>query len=91
MIIASINEIPGFGFAEMVQSDDGRTHRAGTLEIAPINTPRLQRVLERGEPLVYSGPVWVDDHWATESFHVTLSEATDRETCTRLQFVERAD
>jgi hypothetical protein len=90
LIIASINEIPGFGFAEALPNDNGRQQRVGILELAPANALRLQRVMSLGEQLVYSGPVWVDDHWSAESFPISLSDDRNaRELLTRVEFTEQ--
>jgi hypothetical protein len=90
LIIASINEIPGFGFAEALRAENGRTQRVGILELAPANAMRLQRAMSLGQQLVYSGPVWVDDHWSAESFPISLSdERNARDLLTRVEFTEQ--
>jgi hypothetical protein len=92
MIVASINEMPGFGFAEALRGDDGRTQRVGVMEVASGNALRLLRLMKRGESLVYSGPVWVDDHWSADSFPVDLAGwSLSRDVSATLRFTERAD
>jgi hypothetical protein len=92
MIVATINELPGFGFAEALRGDDGRTQRVGVMEVASGDALRLLRSIKRGEVLVYSGPVWVDDHWSAASFPVHLDEwSLSRDVSATLRFTERAD
>jgi hypothetical protein len=73
MILARINGTPGFGFAEAVTQRDGSVKRMGRLELRPANGAELQSIVDRREPLVYSGPVWMNDTWVNESFPVTLT------------------
>jgi len=73
MILARINGTPGFGFAEAVTQRDGSVKRMGRLELRPANGAELQSIVDRREPLVYSGPVWMNDTWVNESFAVTLT------------------
>jgi hypothetical protein len=73
MILARVNGTPGFGFAEAVTQRDGSVQRVGLLELRPANASVLQSAVESQQPLVYSGPVWVDDTWVEESFPVTLT------------------
>jgi hypothetical protein len=73
MILARINGTPGFGFAEAVTQRDGSVKRMGRLELRSANGAELQSIVARREPLVYSGPVWIDDGWVNESFPVTLT------------------
>jgi hypothetical protein len=73
MILARINGTPGFGFAEAVTQRDGSVKRMGRLELRPANGAELQSIVDRRAPLVYSGPVWIDDGWVNESFPVTLT------------------
>jgi hypothetical protein len=73
MILARINGTPGFGFAEAVTQRDGSVKRMGRLELRPANGAELQSIVDRREPLVYSGPVWINDTWVNESFPVTLT------------------
>jgi hypothetical protein len=73
MILARINGTPGFGFAEAVTQRDGSVKRMGRLELRSANGAELQSIVARREPLVYSGPVRIDDGWVNESFPVTLT------------------
>jgi hypothetical protein len=73
MVLARINGTPGFGFAEAVSQRDGSVKRMGRLELRSANGIELQSIVDRREPLVYSGPVWIDDAWVNESFPVTLT------------------
>jgi hypothetical protein len=73
MILARINGTPGFGFAEAVTQRDGSTKRVGLVELRPANASELRSAVESQQPLVYSGPVWIDDTWVEESFPVTLT------------------
>ena len=73
MILARINGTPGFGFAEAVTQRDGSVKRVGLLELRPTKASELQAAVDSQQPLIYSGPVWLDDAWVEESFPVTLT------------------
>ena len=44
----------------------------GVLQFAPAEAVCMQDLVERGEPLSYSGPVWRDGRWTTETFPIEL-------------------
>lgn len=73
MILARINGTPVFGFAEAVAQGDGSVNRKGMVALRPPDAMVLQSIIERQEPLVYSGPVWVNDAWRPESFPITAT------------------
>jgi hypothetical protein len=70
MIVASINGTPGLGFAESIQHRDGTTDRTGVIKMTAANAQRLQTILERSEPLVYTGPVYCDGRWCSQTFSI---------------------
>ena len=90
MIVPLINNMPGFGFAEVARHGDGRVQRVGVIQFTPANARRVQALLHRGASLVYSGPVWVHDHWSVATFPVVPSDSNGApELSTTLEFSER--
>lgn len=73
IITASINGTPGLGFAEVIERDDGRADRTGMLKLTPTNAQRLQAMLDRNEALVYSGPVFADGRWWSQTFSIVAT------------------
>lgn len=90
MVFASINGIPGVGFAEASSNDDGREHR-GKIRLSAANAHRLRRLIDERAALVYYGPVWVQQCWQLRSFqlHAADIEAL-REDSFVVRFVEGA-
>jgi hypothetical protein len=60
----------GFGFAEAIELPDGTQRRAGRLEISLAESTRFQSLIDLSGPMTYSGPVWADGVWHSESFAV---------------------
>ena len=73
IIVASINGTPGLGFAEVIERDDGTADRMGMLKLTPPNAQRLQAMLDRNEALVYSGPVFFDGRWCSQTFSIVAT------------------
>jgi hypothetical protein len=73
IIVASINGTPGLGFTEVIERDDGTADRTGMLKLTPANAQRLQAMLDRSEALVYSGPVFSDGRWYSETFSIVAT------------------
>ena len=69
MVFASINGIPGIGFAELSSHDDACEHR-GKIRLNAANAHRLRRLIEERAALVYYGPVWIDQRWQLRSFQL---------------------
>lgn len=74
IIVASINGTPGLGFAEVIERDDGTADRTGMLKLSPPNAQRLQAMLDRNEALVYSGPVFFDGRWCSQTFTIVATK-----------------
>src|SRR5437763_15073168 len=73
MIVASINGVPGQGFAEVVEeSDTEYPYRAGLLKMAFANAARIQDLLDRNARLTYSGPVFANGRWCAEAFPILV-------------------
>src|SRR4051812_9969396 len=70
MIIASVNGTHGHGFLETIQREDGTVLRAGLLKVGAQHAQRLRRLIDDQEPLVYSGPVFVDGGWRAQTFPI---------------------
>ena len=85
MVIASINGIPGVGFAEASADDAAREHR-GTIRLSAANAHRLRRLIDERAALVYYGPVWVQQRWQLRSFQL---DAADIEPMREDSFVVR--
>jgi hypothetical protein len=73
IIVASINGTPGLGFVEVIERDDGTADRTGMLKLTPPNAQRLQAMLDRNEALVYSGPVFFDGRWCSQTFSIVAT------------------
>jgi len=73
MIFASINGIPGVGFAELSSEDDAVEHR-GKIRLTAANGHRLRRLIDERAALVYYGPVWVEERWQLRSFQVDAAD-----------------
>ena len=73
MVFASINGIPGIGFAELSSHDDACEHR-GKIRLNAANAHRLRRLIEERAALVYYGPVWVDQRWQLLSFQLDAAD-----------------
>jgi hypothetical protein len=73
MVIASINGVPGQGFAEVVEKSEGCEHRAGLLKMAFPNAARIQDLLDRSARLTYRGPVFVNGRWCAEAFPILVT------------------
>jgi hypothetical protein len=69
MVFASINGIPGIGFAELSSHDDACEHR-GKIRLNAANAHRLRRLIEERAALVYYGPVWIEERWQLRSFQL---------------------
>jgi len=88
MIIASINGIPGVGFAELLSADDAIEHR-GTIRLSAANAHRLRRLIQERAALVYHGPVWVEQRWQLRSFQLDGADIQLlRDNSFIVQFVE---
>jgi hypothetical protein len=88
-ILPRINGTPGGGFAELVTRKDGSVQRVGALELRSPDSAQLRSMIERREPLVYSGPAWVDGGWVEASFPVVVtSVAPARDVLTRFSIAE---
>ena len=87
MVFASINGIPGVGFAEPA-SEDASEHR-GKIRVSAANAHRLRRLIDERAALVYYGPVWVEQRWQLRSFQVDAADIQSvREDFFTVQFVE---
>ena len=73
MIFASINGIPGVGFAELLSANNAFEHR-GKIRLTAANGHRLRRLIDERAALVYYGPVWVEERWQLRSFPVDAAE-----------------
>ena len=92
IIVASINGTPGLGFAEVIERDDGTADRTGMLKLTPPNAQRLQAMLDRNEAVVYSGPVFFDGRWCSQTFSIVATNvvvAPDEPTVVHI--AEKAD
>jgi hypothetical protein len=88
-ILPRINGTPGFGFAEAITRDDGSVQRVGVLELRRSDSTQLRSTISGGEPLTYSGPVWVDGVWIDETFAVLATpEPSSRDGCVKLSIAE---
>jgi hypothetical protein len=77
MIIASIGGTTAIGFAEAVETHDGRIERRGMVKLAAPPSAEFLAMLDRGSALVYSGPVWAGGHWRTDTFPVLAAAAPE--------------
>lgn len=73
MVFASINGIPGVGFAEASSDDDTREHR-GKIRVSAANAHRIRRLIDERAALVYYGPVWVQQRWQLRSFQLDAAD-----------------
>jgi hypothetical protein len=90
MIFASINGIPGVGFAEPCSDEDGAGEHRGKIRLSAANAKRLRRLIDEGTTLVYYGPAWAEQRWQVRSFPLHAAEfQTEREDFFVVQFVER--
>ena len=73
LVFPTINGTKAFGFAES-RSGNGRGELwvRGVLQLAPAEALCVEDLVERGEPLSYSGPVWHDGRWMTDTFPIEL-------------------
>lgn len=86
MVFASINGIPGVGFAEPSEHD-GNEHR-GKIRLSAANAHRLRRLIDERAALVYYGPVWVEARWQLRSFQLDAADIQPvREDSFMVQFV----
>jgi len=69
MVFASINGIPGVGFAEP-SSDGGSAEHRGKIRLSAANAQRLRRLIDERAALVYYGPVWREQRWQLRSFQL---------------------
>ena len=86
MVFASINGIPGVGFAELASQDASEHH--GKIRLTAANAHRLRRLIDERAALVYYGPVWVEQRWQLRSFQLGVADIqTVREGFFTVQFV----
>jgi hypothetical protein len=89
MIFASINGIPGVGFAEVTPELETGEHR-GKIRFSAANAHRLRRLIEERAALVYYGPVWVQQRWQLRSFQLDGADIHPvREDSFMVDFVEQ--
>ena len=88
MVFASINGIPGVGFAEASSNDVTGEHR-GKIRLSAANAHRLRRLIDERAALVYYGPVWVEQRWQLRSFQLDAADIEAvREDFFIVQFAE---
>jgi hypothetical protein len=87
MVFASINGIPGVGFAELSSEHEAIEHR-GTIQLSAANAHRLRRLIDERAALVYYGPVWAEERWQLRSFQLEEADIHLREDSFIVQFVE---
>jgi hypothetical protein len=89
MIFASINGIPGVGFAEHCSDEDGAGEHRGKIRLSAVNARRLRRLIDERAALVYYGPAWVEQRWQLRSFQLEAADIQAlREDFFVVQFVE---
>lgn len=71
LVLPTINGTKAFGFAES-RPGHGESWVRGVLQFAPAEAVCVQDLVERGEPLSYSGPVWRNGQWTTDTFPIEL-------------------
>jgi len=71
LVFPTINGTKAFGFAES-RPGQGEVSVRGVLQFAPAEAVCVRDLVERGEPLSYSGPVWHDGRWTTNTFPIEL-------------------
>jgi hypothetical protein len=94
MMLPSLNGVNAFGFTQVVDHQRGRSQRAGRLEVRLSDVTQVQLLVKPGEPLTYSGPVWIDGAWHFESFAVVarpLAFLTDGLTIVSVMECDIAD
>jgi|KBSMisStandDraft_5_1062788.scaffolds.fasta_scaffold2275501_1 hypothetical protein len=73
LVLPTINGTKAFGFAESRPGHGGGDLWVrGVLQFAPAEAVCVQDLVERGEPLSYSGPVWHGGRWTTDTFPIEL-------------------
>jgi hypothetical protein len=73
LVLPTINGTKAFGFAESRPGQGvGEPWVRGVLQFAPAEAVCVQDLVERGEPLSYSGPVWRHGRWTTDTFPIEL-------------------
>ena len=73
LVLPTINGTKAFGFAESRPGRGGdEVWVRGVLQFAPAEAVSVQDLVERGEPLSYSGPVWHNGRWTTDTFPIEL-------------------
>ena len=75
LVLPTINGTKAFGFAESRPGHGdggGESWVRGVLQFAPTDAVCVQDLVERGEPLSYSGPVWHNGRWTTDTFPIEL-------------------
>lgn len=88
MVFASINGIPGVGFAEPSSEHDANEHR-GEIRLSAANAHRLRRLIDERAALIYYGPVWTENRWQLRSFQLGKADLqTLREDSFIVLFVE---
>ena len=71
LVLPAINGTKAFGFAES-RPGQGAVWVRGVLQFAPAEAVCVQDLVERGEPLSYSGPLWHDGRWTIDTFPIEL-------------------
>lgn len=71
LVLPTINGTKAFGFAESRPGHEGVWVR-GVVQFAPADAVCVQNLVENGEPLSYSGPVWHEGRWMTDTFPIEL-------------------
>jgi len=71
LVLPTINGTKAFGFAESRPGHGGVWVR-GVVQFAAADAVCVQNLVEKGEPLSYSGPVWHDGRWMTDTFPIEL-------------------
>ena len=77
LVLPTINGTKAFGFAESRPGHGGVWVR-GVVQFAPADAVCVQNLVEKGEPLSYSGPVWHDGRWMTDTFPIELIDVRRR-------------
>ena len=74
LVFASINGIPGVGFAEPESGDDRERGHRGKIRLSATNAHRLRRLIDERAALIYHGPVWVEARWQLRSFQLDAAD-----------------
>ena len=73
LVLPAINGTKAFGFAESKPGHEaGESWVRGVVQFAPAEAVCVQDLVERGEPLSYSGPVWRNGRWTMDTFRIEL-------------------